>query len=147
MSTRLKVRAVIGLTGLTVAVFVIGLAVMKFCKRGPDSCYIVASEYVVAIDMGKSSYAEFSVDLRNPPVKESYAAGFSFSYLDLTGKKLDDSPVEVTGLKTSNNNGCCTVTISARKEGKCRIRCSHQLAKFSSDIFVSVTKTAEEEEI
>lgn len=143
MSTRLKVRAVIG---LTVVVFVIGLAVMEFCKRGPDSCYIVASEYVVAIDMGKGSYAEFSVDLRNPPVKESYASGFTFLCLDLTGKKLDDSPVEITGIRTSNNNGCCTVTISARKEGKCRIRCSHQLAKFSSDIFVSVTKTAEEEE-
>ena len=114
-----------------------GYSLLVNCASdGTTATYITTENNIITMNMSESDTASFSVDLKNPAVKD-FASAFSFCVVDELGNPMPDSPAIIEGASG------LSVSLRARRAGNCMVRCSHPNAAYSLDVLVRVIENAE----
>ena len=114
-----------------------GYSILVNCASdGTVASYITTPQNIITLNLSEKDYAEFSVDLVNPPVTD-FMGAFTYCVVDELGNAMADSPAVIESASG------LTVSLRARKEGSCYVRCLHPNAAYSLDVLVRVIANAE----
>ncbi len=97
--------------------------------------YITSSYNVVSLDLDDSSKNSKTISFSMVnPLSSDYASGFMYDFVDENGAALSDSPVVIDNV----NNGA--VSITAKNEGSCYLKVSHNDCEYDFLCLIRVIK-------
>lgn len=97
--------------------------------------YITSSYNVVSLDLDDSSKNSKTISFSMVnPLSSDYASGFMYDFVDENGTALSDSPVVIDNV----NNGA--VSITAKNEGSCYLKVSHNDCEYDFLCLIRVIK-------